>query len=275
MVVGESSTGPILDVSELTLSFGGVDVLQGVDLLVNTGDIVGVIGPNGAGKSAMLNCISGVYRSNGGAILLDGQPIQDMRPHRIASLGIARSFQHLELFPRLSLIENLLIARDHLMSAGAIASALWWGPARAEDARQREVAEAMIDFFELSPYRNKPVGSLAYGTQKLVGVARALSAEPRLLLLDEPGGGMTREEREDLARFLLRVRARMDIAMLWVEHDIQLVTDLSDRVIALDFGRVIADGEPNWVRHHPEVEVAYLGANLDADPSPQKGSSDA
>jgi branched-chain amino acid transport system ATP-binding protein len=250
-----------LEIRNLTLKFGGLTALNAFFLTAGDGELIAIVGPNGAGKTALLNCINGVYRPTSGRIVLDGQDITDMQVDKIALARVGRAFQHAELFPHMTVTENLLIGRHLLMRTGILSGALYFGRARREEAIERENIERIIDFFELYRYRDIPAGSLPYGVQKLVGVARALALEPKLLLLDEPSTGLMREEKENFARFLLRIHHEMRLSMLWVEHDMQMVTDLADRIVVLNQGEVIADGPPDNVRRMPQVIEAYLGAD--------------
>jgi branched-chain amino acid transport system ATP-binding protein len=250
-----------LEIRHLSLRFGGLKALNGVSLDADDGELVAIVGPNGAGKTALLNCINGVYRPASGRIVLDGRDITHVPVDKIALARVGRAFQHAELFPHMTVTENLLIGRHLLMRTGLFSGALYFGRARREEAEQRKHIESIIDFFELYRYRDAPAASLPYGVQKLVGVARALSLEPKLLLLDEPSTGLMREEKESFARFLLRIRHELKLSMLWVEHDMQMVTDLSDRIVVLNQGEVIANGLPHQVRSMPEVIKVYLGAD--------------
>jgi branched-chain amino acid transport system ATP-binding protein len=247
-----------IEVEDLYLRFGGIVALDHVTFAMGR-EILAVIGPNGAGKSALLNCICGIYRPQSGSVKLAGQEITGMRPHQVANLGIGRSFQHLELFGRLTVAENLLVARHTRMGTGVISGGIFFGSARAEETSHREAVERLLDFFELWPYRHHPAASLPFGVQKVVGVARAMAVEPSVLVLDEPASGLSRDEKEDLARFILRLQADRKIAILWVEHDIAMVSDLADRVLVLDHGDVLAQGDPDDVRTDPAVVSAYLG----------------
>lgn len=248
-----------LEIRDVRLHFGEIEALQGVDVDVPSQGIIGLIGPNGAGKTALLNTVSGIYRPQSGRVLLDGEDLVGLAPHSVAKAGVGRSFQHLELFPRLTVTENLLVARDFLFSGNPVSSMVFFGPARRQEMRHREAVESIVDFFELWPYRDVLAKALPYGVQKLVGFARAMASEPRLLLLDEPGSGLTRDEKEDLARFLLRLRDDRKIPILWIEHDLDMVLDLADRIYALDLGRVIASGDPGEIRDNAAVAASYVG----------------
>jgi branched-chain amino acid transport system ATP-binding protein len=247
-----------LQVSALSLRFGGLVVLDEVSLAVARGELLALIGPNGAGKTSVFNCISGLYRGEG-AIRFRGEDITGRKPHAIARRGIARTFQHGELFPHMTVLENLLTGRHARFRTGALASMLFLPRVRREEVRQRAAAEAIIEFVELERHRHARVGGLPFGLQKLVGFARALALEPAVLLLDEPSAGLNREEREDLARFILRIKHQLGIAMIWIEHDMQMVADLADRIHVLDHGRTLAEGPPDAVLSHPDVVRAYLG----------------
>jgi branched-chain amino acid transport system ATP-binding protein len=253
--------GPfILEAKGVSLSFGGPDVLRDIELGVLEAKVTALIGPNGAGKTATLNCIGGIYRPKSGSIVYDGREILGHDPAEIAKLGIARSFQNLELFPSLTVLENLLVARDPKFNGSVCGAAVFFGSARRQEVQQRRAVERVIDFFELWPVRNARAQDLPYGLQKVVGFARAMAAEPKLLLLDEPASGLTREEKEDLARFILRLRHDWKVSILWIEHDLQMVMDLADRVHVLESGRHIAAGSPEEVRCVPSVIAAYFGS---------------
>jgi branched-chain amino acid transport system ATP-binding protein len=257
-------TGASLTVKDVVLSFGGIHALRSVSFDAAPSELVALVGPNGAGKTAMLNCINGIYRPHGGDIRLNGRPIIGHPLSKMAELGVCRAFQHAELFSHLTVMENLLIGCHRAFRAGVLMSGLYIGPARAEEIKARRRIEAVIDFFELYRHRNTRVGTLPYGVQKMVGVARALASEPNLLLLDEPCTGLIREERENLARFILRIIHDIGPTVVWVEHDMQMVADLADRVVVLNHGAKLAEGLPRAVAALPEVAVAYLGQNAPA-----------
>ena len=247
-----------LEVRSLNLRFGGLVVLEAVSLAAEAGELLALIGPNGAGKTSVFNCISGIYRGDG-LIQFRGTDIIGRKPHEIAKLGIARTFQHGELFPRMTVMENLLAGRHARIRSNPLAEMLFLPGVRREEVRQRAVVEEIIELVELERYRHAQVGGLPFGTQKIVGFGRALALEPALLLLDEPSAGLNREEREDLARFILRIKHQLRIAMVWIEHDMQMIADLADRIHVLNYGRTLAEGHPNEVLNHPEVIRAYLG----------------
>ena len=251
---------PMLDVDGVRLSFGGLTALEDVSFSVRPGELVALIGPNGAGKTSMFNCISGVYRPERGALLFEGSDLVGMRPSRIAAGGVARTFQNLALFENLDIIDNLMLGRHTLMRTGLLAGAVWLGRARREEIRHRRHCAELVDFLGLGPYVGRPVGLLPYGVQKRIEIGRALAAEPRLLMLDEPVAGMTRAERSEAGELLSGIRAEMGLTMLLVEHHMHLVLEVADRVVAMNFGAVIASGAPTEVANHPAVVEAYLGA---------------
>lgn len=252
-----------LEIDGLGVSFGGVRALQAVTLALAPGEILALIGPNGAGKTTVFNCIGGLYRPDAGRIVLEGAEIQGLRPHRIAAHGIARTFQNIELFRHMSTVDNLLLGRHLHMKTGLLSGmALFgrWAPAARDEMIHRMRVEEIIDFLDLQAVRSQRVGNLPYGVQKVIELGRALAMEPRVLLLDEPAAGMNLEEKQDLRIWIEDIRNMFDVSILLIEHDMQFVGDLADRVIALNHGEVIATGTPDSVCAHPEVLKAYLGA---------------
>jgi branched-chain amino acid transport system ATP-binding protein len=229
-----------------------------VSLAVTAGELFALIGPNGAGKTSVLNCVSGIYRGEG-RIRFRGQDIAGREPHEIARLGLARTFQHGELFAQMSVLDNLLTARHARIRTNPLAEMLFLPGVRREEIRHREAVEHIIEFVELEGYRHAPVAGLPFGIQKLVGFARALALEPAILMLDEPSAGLNRDEREDLARFILRIKHELGMTMVWIEHDLQMVADLADRIHVLDYGRTLAQGPPAEVLKNPRVIAAYIG----------------
>jgi branched-chain amino acid transport system ATP-binding protein len=253
--------GVILDMQNISLRFGGVKALTEISFDVREHEIRAIIGPNGAGKSSMLNVINGVYTPQHGAIVFQGQRYARMTPRRAAEMGIARTFQNLALFKGMSVLDNIMTGRNLRMKCGLLAQALRIGPAAREEVRHREFVENIIDFLEIQAYRKVPVGRLPYGLQKRVDLGRALAMEPRMLLLDEPMAGMNIEEKQDMCRFILDVNEEFGTTIVLIEHDMGVVMDISDRVVVLDYGRKIGDGEPGQVRANEEVVRAYLGVS--------------
>lgn len=250
----------LLALEGLSIQFGGIRALEDVSLAVREGEVYSIIGPNGAGKTTLFNCISGIYRYQRGTVRFAGKPLTGRKPHEIARLGIGRAFQNIALFRGMTVLDNLMSAREPLLRYGLLEAALFWGRCRREEIESRDAVEEIIEFLDLQAMRKLPVGSLSYGIQKRVELARALATKPRLLLVDEPVSGMNLEEREDMARYLIDINEEMHITVVLIEHDMGLVMDLSDRVSVLNFGTKIAEGRPGEITGNPEVIQAYLGA---------------
>jgi branched-chain amino acid transport system ATP-binding protein len=248
-----------LAVENVTLMFGGVSALKDVSIRVPPGATVGIIGPNGAGKTSLLNCINGFYRPQSGRITFAGHDLTKLPPHKIATTGLGRTFQQMELVHEATVLQNIFLGRQIHMRRGLFAGALYWGPAAREEVAHRERVEEVIRFLEIERLRHRVVGTLSAGQQKLVGLARALAAEPKILLLDEPSAGMNREERQDVARFMLRIRHERPTAQVLIEHDVRFVRDLCEYVYVLDFGTLLAEGPPDEVLDDPAVAAAYTG----------------
>ena len=248
-----------LEVKKIVLNFGGVMALHDVDLTVHTGELVSVIGPNGAGKTSLMNCITGYYHPQKGEILFNGEDVKGRHPHEITKKGIGRTYQNIELFPGMTVLANMLLARHLYCDYSIGKAALFSSSVQKQEVLHRRVLEELIDFLEMQPIRKKPVGSLPYGMRKRVELGRALALEPKLLVLDEPFAGMTLEEKEDMVRFLLELNSAWGQTMILVEHDMSIVMSISQRIMVLNFGERIAEGTPEVIQNHPEVIKAYLG----------------
>lgn len=249
----------LLDVSNLALSFGGLKALDDVSIKVPASALVSIIGPNGSGKTSLLNCISGRYRPHKGGISFDGRDLTHESAATRATHGISRTFQNLALFKHLSVIDNILVGRHRRFRSNVLFDGLFWGPSRQREVTARAEIEEIIDVLELQPLRNRAAGTLAYGQQKKIELARALAMHPRLLLLDEPMAGMTLTEKEDMAKYILHINRTMGVTIVMIEHDMRVVMDLSDRITVLSFGRVIAEGSPDEISSNSEVQRTYLG----------------
>ncbi|SNR32861.1 amino acid/amide ABC transporter ATP-binding protein 1, HAAT family [Puniceibacterium sediminis] len=249
----------LMEMKNITLRFGGVVAINDISFDIRQGEVRAIIGPNGAGKSSMLNIISGFYTPSEGEIFYKGAPRPSMKPYEVARMGVARTFQNIALFEGMTVLDNVMTGRLTHMHAGILSQAVWWGKARAEEIANREIVEKVIDFLEIQNIRKTPVGRLPYGLKKRVELARALAAEPSLLLLDEPMAGMNVEEKEDMSRFILDVNDEFGTTIALIEHDMGVVMDISDRVVVMDYGKKIGDGTPDEVRGNQDVIDAYLG----------------
>lgn len=248
-----------LKIRNLRLSFGGVVAIKDVDLSIHTGELMAIIGPNGAGKTSLLNCITGFYHAQQGQIIFNGQDISHLHTHRLVGVGIGRTFQNIELFPGMTVLANMTLARHIHCSYSFWRSCLFSPKVRKEEIRHREILEEIIDFLEMQPIRKQTVGSLPYGMMKRVELGRALALEPRLLILDEPFAGMNLEEKEDMVRFLLELNGRWGLTMVLVEHDMSIVMSIAQRIMVLNFGEKLGEGSPEEISANPEVIKAYLG----------------
>ena len=258
---GRKIGGPVMEMENITLRFGGVTAIEDISFDILEGEIRAIIGPNGAGKSSMLNVINGFYHPQDGRILYKGLERKPLKPYEIAHQGIARTFQNIALFKGMSTLDNIMTGRLTHMKSSMVSQALWWGAAEKEEVENREKVEKIIDFLEIQSIRKTPVGRLPYGLQKRVELGRALAMEPDLLLLDEPMAGMNLEEKQDMCRFVLDINEQYGTTIVLIEHDMGVVMDLSERVVVLDYGRKIADGTPDEVRSNQTVIDAYLGVS--------------
>jgi branched-chain amino acid transport system ATP-binding protein len=249
-------------VEHLSIAFGGLEALLDINFQVRKGAIFAIIGPNGAGKTTLFNCINGIYRPDRGMVVYKGKEIQGKKPDRIAKMGIARTFQNIELFSKLNTMENLMLGRHTFMKSGLFRGAFMWGRrsfAGREEAGNRRKVEEIIDLLDLQSVRDKLVGGLPYGTQKRVELGRALALEPELLLLDEPSAGMTSEEKQDMIFWIKDIQDELGVTILLIEHDMKMVMDISERILVINFGSAITEGTPDEVQRHPGVLKAYLG----------------
>ena len=260
---GRKIGGVVMEMRNITLRFGGVVAIKDISFDIREGEIRAIIGPNGAGKSSMLNVISGFYNPQEGEMIYRGAKRPPMKPYQVARQDIARTFQNIALFEGMTVLDNVMTGRLNHMKASILDQAFWWGRAQREEVENRKRAEEVIDFLEIQKIRKTPVGRLPYGLKKRVELARALVAEPKILLLDEPMAGMNVEEKEDMSRFILDVNDEFGTTIVLIEHDMGVVMDLSDRVVVMDYGRKIGDGTPAEVRSNQEVIDAYLGVAHD------------
>jgi branched-chain amino acid transport system ATP-binding protein len=249
----------LLQVKSVSLSFGGIEALSNVSFNVENRQIYSLIGPNGAGKSTLFNCISGLYHPNHGTLLFDEKDITKLKPYKIARLGLARTFQNIELYRGMTVLDNILLGRHFRLRSGVLAAGFYYGKAQNEEVESRELAERIIEFLEIENTRKAYVGQLPYGIQKRIEVGRALAMEPKMIILDEPMAGMNQEEAEDMARFIVDMRDVMGLTLLLIEHDMNVVMDISDQISVLNFGVKIAEGKADEVRNNVDVIAAYLG----------------
>jgi branched-chain amino acid transport system ATP-binding protein len=254
-----------LEVKSLKLKFGGITALNNIDLTVRTGELVAIIGPNGAGKTSLLNCITGYYKPQEGQIFFNGEDVTHLSTHHLTKIGIGRTYQNIELFPGMSVLSNMLLARHVHCKYNVGLASIFSKSVRNEEIHHREILEELIDFLEIQSLRKQLVGSLPYGMRKRVELGRALALEPKLLVLDEPFAGMTLEEKEDMVRFLVELNKSWNQTMILVEHDMSVVMSISKKIMVLDFGVKLAEGSPDFVQNHPQVIKAYLGDTATID----------
>ncbi|ARJ67143.1 ABC transporter ATP-binding protein [Magnetospirillum sp. ME-1] len=260
------SDTPVLEVRDVSLAFGGVRALTEVSFQVNKGELFSIIGPNGAGKTSMLNCVSGRYKPTAGRVYMDGRDVTGLSPNVRATLGLGRTFQNLALFGHMSVLDNIMVGRHHLLGNNALSGALYWGTgARTEELAHRRKVEDIIDFLEIAHIRKAVAGTLPYGLRKRVELARAMAVEPKVILLDEPMAGMNLEEKEDMARYIVDLNEEWGMTVIMIEHDMGVVMDISHRVMVLEFGRKIAEGLPDEIMSNERVKVAYLGIDEDEE----------
>ena len=259
----------ILEVQELSVRYAGITAIENATLTVSPGELIGVIGPNGAGKTSLLNAISGIVPAATGAIVLNGRDITNLPLRRRIEFGIARTFQNGELFPSLDVIANLMIGRHHLMQSSVFSAGLFVGRALREEATHREKVEEIVEFLNLQRFRKTPVGSLPFGLQKIIGLGRALCAQPKLLLVDEVASGLTHDEKVAISDHLLRINEELKVTIIWVEHDVRMIRDLTSRVVAFHYGRQIADGAPEQVLTSDVVRESFFGAGRSQQESPK------